>query len=136
MRVNVYAEELTDRVEIVSKKIDGHTFTGVRFYLELPCTINARTAEGTIEEMNVSGPFIHKPGDDDSGAVTFWGKQTLRPLLVEALRVLDEHLAHGQALYAKVCPRCHGTQVFNDMVCYECDGNGQVLANRQAALEQ
>ena len=34
MRVNVYAEELTDRIEIVSKEIDGQTFTGLRFYLE------------------------------------------------------------------------------------------------------
>jgi hypothetical protein len=35
MRVNVYAEEMTDRVEIISKEIDGHTFTGLRLYLEL-----------------------------------------------------------------------------------------------------
>jgi hypothetical protein len=34
MRVNVYAEELTDRVEIVSKEIEGVAYTGVRFYPE------------------------------------------------------------------------------------------------------
>ena len=27
MRVNVYAEEMTDRIEIIAKKIDGHNFT-------------------------------------------------------------------------------------------------------------
>jgi hypothetical protein len=36
MRVNIYAEELTERVEIVTKDIDGVMFTGLRFYLELP----------------------------------------------------------------------------------------------------
>ena len=36
MRVNVYAEEMTDRVEIISKTIDGQKFTGLRLYLELP----------------------------------------------------------------------------------------------------
>jgi hypothetical protein len=30
MRVNVYAEEMTDRIEIISKEIDGHKFTGLR----------------------------------------------------------------------------------------------------------
>lgn len=32
MRVNVYAEEMTDRIEIISKEIDGHNLTGLRFY--------------------------------------------------------------------------------------------------------
>ena len=82
MRVNVYAEELTDRVEIVSKEIDGHTYTGVRFYLELPVTING---------SNYTGPFLHSPGDDDSSAVTFWGKTQLRKLLAEGIRKLDLH---------------------------------------------
>lgn len=71
MRVNVYAEEMTDRVEIISKEIDGHRFTGLRFYLELPCTIPDGTQDSG--QRNVSGPFIHRPGDDDSAAVTFWG---------------------------------------------------------------
>lgn len=39
MRVNIYAEEMTDRVEIISKEVDGQEFTGLRFYLELPCTV-------------------------------------------------------------------------------------------------
>ncbi len=84
MRVNIYAEELTDRVEIISKEIDGRTYTAVRFYLELPCTVNGQ---------NVSGPFMHRPGDDDSAAVTFWGKQDLRNLLAKALDLLDKHYA-------------------------------------------
>lgn len=74
MRVNVYAEEMTDRIEIISKTIDGHVFTGLRIYLELPT-------------------FMYRPGDDDSSAVTFWGKRDLREVLRDALAKLDEHYA-------------------------------------------
>ena len=82
MRVNVYAEEMTDRIEIIAKAIDGHNFTGLRFYLELPATVNGE---------NVRGPFIHRPGDDDSGAVTFWGKKDMRAMLRRSLELLDAH---------------------------------------------
>lgn len=83
MRVNVYAEEMTDRIEIIAKEVDGQTFTGLRFYLELPVT--------TVHGEQLQGPFIHRPGDDDSSAVTFWGKRDLRVVLREALHKLDEH---------------------------------------------
>ena len=82
MRVNVYAEEMTDRLEIIGKEIDGHTFTGLRFYLELPATVNG---------VQHQAPFMHRPGDDDSSAVTFWGKRDLRTVLRKALAMLDEH---------------------------------------------
>ena len=81
MRVNVYAEEMTDRVEIVSKTIDGKTYTGVRFYLELPVTMS--------NGEQYSGRFLHRDGDDDSAAVTFWGKRALREALVKAIVLLD-----------------------------------------------
>lgn len=83
MRVNIYAEELTDRIEIHSKLIEGQQFTGLRIYLELPVTL----PDGT----QAAGPFMHGPGDDDSSAVTFWGKQDLRVVLRKALAMLDEH---------------------------------------------
>ncbi len=83
MRVNVYAEEMTDRVEIVAKEIDGHNFTGLRFYLYLPVT--------DFDGKQKQGPFLHRPGDDDSAAVTFWGKRDLRDILRKALAMLDEH---------------------------------------------
>ena len=82
MKVNIYAEEMTDRLEIHRKEIDGRTYTGLRFYLELPATVDGR---------NVRGPFMHRPGDDDSAAVTFWGKQDLRCLLRRSLEMLDRH---------------------------------------------
>lgn len=87
MRVNVYAEEMTERVELISKEVEGEKFLGVRFYLELPCTIPMPAGGVTIHK----GPFIHRPGDDDSSAVTFWGKQDLRAVLRKALDLLDAH---------------------------------------------
>jgi len=94
MRVNVYAEEMTSRIEIVSKEIDGQQFTGLRFYLELPCTVPQHDATGRLIGYTVHrGPFMHKPDDDDSSAVTFWGKSDLRHVLHQALAVLDDHYA-------------------------------------------
>ena len=102
MRVNIYAEEMTDRIEIISKTTEDGTFTGVRFYLELPCTIPVSQEELLAgvqspdgKQRNVRGPFIHRPGDDDSAAVTFWGKQDLRVLLRKALAMLDEHYGNA-----------------------------------------
>jgi hypothetical protein len=40
MRVNIYAEEMTDRVELVTKQTAEGSFTGIRFYLELPVTMS------------------------------------------------------------------------------------------------
>ena len=82
MRVNVYSEEMSDRVEIISKEINGQKFTGLRIYLELPATVDGKQYQG---------PFMHGPGDDDSSAVTFWGKRDLRDVLRIALAKLDEH---------------------------------------------
>jgi hypothetical protein len=90
MRVNVYAEEMTGRIEIIGKEIDGHTFTGLRFYLELPVTLPEEPASPSPWRQ-VRGPFVHRPGGDDSAAVTFWGKRDLREVLRKALAMLDEH---------------------------------------------
>ena len=81
MRINVYAEEMTERVELVHKQADGRVFTGVRFYTYMPVTLGSGEAKG---------PFLHRPGDDDSSAITFWGKRELKTVLREALRLLDQ----------------------------------------------
>lgn len=81
MRVNVYAEELTHRVKVVTKP-EKTKLTGICFYLELPATVDGK---------NYSGPFIHRPEDDDSSAVTFWGTpERLRQLLRNALVALGD----------------------------------------------
>ena len=86
MRVNIYAEEMPGdgRIEIIEKEIEGTRFTGLRIYLELPATVDGQQYQG---------PFIHRPGDDDSAAVTFWGKRDLRVTLRKALEMLDRHYA-------------------------------------------
>jgi hypothetical protein len=81
--------------------VEGHEFTALRFYLELPTTVSREQiamAAGVgpamarhMQPTNFKGPFIHRPGDDDSAAVTFWGKQDLRVVLRKALALLDEH---------------------------------------------
>lgn len=107
MRVNVYAEEMTDRIEIIGKEIDGHTFTGLRLYLYLPVTKS--------DGQNERGPFLHRDGDDDSAAVTFWGKRDLREVLRKALAMLDEHYelkatreSERAALVAEIGDCCKG----------------------------
>lgn len=90
MRINVYAEEMTNRAEIVEKVIGGVTFTGIRFYLELPVT--------TRYGIQHKGPFIHRsrdaePPHDDSSAITFWGTKDLRVTLEKAIDILNTYYA-------------------------------------------
>lgn len=55
MRINIYAEELTDEVEEVTKVVGDRTFYGIRVYLK-------------------SAPELHDTDDDDDrSAITFWG---------------------------------------------------------------
>lgn len=54
MRINVYAEEITDRVSLIKETHDDREFYGVRFYT------SPRVG------LHMSGK------DDDTGAVTFW----------------------------------------------------------------
>lgn len=95
MRVNVYAEELTERVQIITKTTDAGKFTGLRFFLELPISVHTGAGHGIFHR----GPFIRPNGDDDSSAVTFWGQADLRPLLRRALAELDKYYDRGQNNY-------------------------------------
>jgi hypothetical protein len=118
-RINLYAEELgpDPRIEIIEKETPDGKFTGLRIYLELPVTrtvclrcgfckeeipialhaldyCNGTGDQGSQHDWKTfqfSGPFMHHPGDDDSSAVTFWGKSRLREVLKKALALLDAH---------------------------------------------
>lgn len=60
MRVNVYAEEITEEVEIVETTADtGSKFIGVRFYL--------KTHPDQLRPVHP---------DDDKAGVTFWVKSS------------------------------------------------------------
>lgn len=86
MRVNIYGEELTDRVELVTKEVTEEatgkvfTFYGLRFWLKFP-----------------NQPWwIHRKvdgeEDDDSSAFTIWAasKERLHELLHWGLDELEE----------------------------------------------
>src|SRR5260221_11903624 len=89
MRINAYAEEMTDRIEIIEKKTAEGTFTGVRFYMELPVTVQA---DG-VPPQQVSGPVMHHEGDDDSSAATFWGKHNLHHRTQDTGQLVGHFLA-------------------------------------------
>jgi hypothetical protein len=46
---------------------------------------------GDGKPAQIAGPFMHNPGDDDTAAITFWGKRDLRTVLRQMLNKLDEH---------------------------------------------
>jgi hypothetical protein len=87
MRINIYNEELTDRVEKIEKVVDGIPYYGIRLYLYMPVT----NVLGSNIGREVRGPFIHRDGDDDSSAITFWStsKQALRNALGAMMVELD-----------------------------------------------
>jgi hypothetical protein len=98
MRVNIYAEEMTNRIEIIEKEIDGIKFEACRFYLYLP-TSYTPSPDGPRTDLKnptceIQGPFIHREGDDDSSAVTFWSRGKLREILQQAIDLLDQHHAN------------------------------------------
>lgn len=77
MTVNIYNEELTDRVELKQKDkvAKGVVFSGIQFFIE--------------------PPIEHTPGDDDSSRVTFWFSDNyrcdmLRRAFRKALELLDD----------------------------------------------
>lgn len=90
MRVNVYGEELTDRVELVTKTVEDESgefkFYGVRFWLKFP-----------------NQPWwIHRKvdgvEDDDSSAITIWSddRDKLRLLLNSAVaQILADEFRNG-----------------------------------------
>lgn len=63
MRINVYAEEMTDEVELVTKTVTDdefgeRVFYGVRLFFKSPPQLH------------------HSADDDDRSAITFWVKWT------------------------------------------------------------
>ena len=89
MRVNIYDEEQTGRLEVVEATVRGEPFIGLRFYLELPVT----TPHGDIQ-----GPFTPNPVAEDTAAVTFWKREDMRPMLRHALSLLDQYHGENEAL--------------------------------------
>ncbi|MCI0565338.1 MAG: hypothetical protein MN733_43290 [Nitrososphaera sp.] len=93
MRINVYAEELTDEVQLIVREIasdnpDHRIFYGLRFYLESPTELH------------------HTADDDDRSAITIWVPWTkqhgnnryLVHSLLENLLLLLERVPDGRTI--------------------------------------
>jgi hypothetical protein len=84
MRVNVYNEELTGRVEPVAKRANGVVFKGIRCFLCFK------------QEGGEKQKIMHTEGDEDTPAVTFfftddaYWKPLLKKTFEEALKLLDD----------------------------------------------
>jgi hypothetical protein len=103
MRINIYAEEISSDVEVIKKVTDDGEFTGLRMYMYLPVTL----PDGT----QAQGKFMHHPDDDDSSAITFWGKKDLRSLLIKSIEELDTYYDQVEAASSrKVCSCAHGLE--------------------------
>lgn len=85
MRVNVYGEELTDRIELITKDVveettnETFTFYGIRFWLKFP------NQPWWIHRK------VNEEEDDDSSAITIWApnKKELQKLFNKALDELS-----------------------------------------------
>lgn len=75
MRINVYAEELTNETEIVEKTVDGKVFYGIRLFLKSPTALHQTET------------------DDDRSAITFWvpwwGGKNHHDELIDVLHALS-----------------------------------------------
>lgn len=94
MRVNVYNEELTGRVEPVAKRANGVIFKGIRCFL-------CFKSEGGDDQK-----ITHTPGDEDTPAVTFfftddpYWKPLLKKTFEEGLKLLDDPEKFKEAIAA------------------------------------
>lgn len=135
MRVNVYGEELTDRIELVEKQVDEsgevYTFYGLRLWLKFP-------NQDWWIHRKVAGEL-----DDDSTAITIWAmsKEKLQLTLDRMSSVLqgtyDEYGIHpieqpiedwrnvrpGSSLHELGCPRSNPSMEAQDAPC-ECRRTG------------
>ena len=82
MRINVYSQELTKELKVVSKRADtGIVYHGVRMYLASPDILH------------------HTPDDDDRSAITFWIPNA-KSFTKESLAGLFESMA----ILVRECP--------------------------------
>jgi hypothetical protein len=79
--VEVEEETKAARCRVCREK--SRKLRGIRFYLHLP---------GTMDGKQYKGPFMHRPDDGDSSAVTFWNTNMndLQDLFASALKAIEE----------------------------------------------
>jgi hypothetical protein len=86
VRINVYSQELTKEIELVSKTADtGTTYHGVRMYLASPDILH------------------HTDDDDDRSAITFW-LPNAKSFTKDELALVFDRMAH-EILHAPEVPK-------------------------------
>ena len=82
MRVNIYGEELTTKVELVKKAVNQNTFYGIRLYLK------------SHEDLHHSEP------DNDESAITIWAPWTNKKksdlFLLQNILAMMINLVYGE----------------------------------------
>jgi hypothetical protein len=64
MRVNIYAEELTQEVEIIEKEVGTLKFYGIRLYLKSPQELIYTSIDDNRSAVTFWVPFTKKQGND------------------------------------------------------------------------
>jgi hypothetical protein len=84
MRINVYSQELTDEVQLITKESNTTVpYSAVQFML------------------HSSDKLHHPPKDDDRSAVTFWlpkshaRRQSLKEAFIKAANLIDQAPENG-----------------------------------------
>ena len=83
MRINIYSQELTKEVKVISKKADdtGITYHGIRLYLHSHELLHYKEQTCSVcnghSDINLARNCTHcnntgKVLDDDRSAITFW----------------------------------------------------------------
>lgn len=98
MRINVYAEELTDETALVTKEVTGENgekrlFYGIRFYLKSPHDLYATPEDDDRSGITLWAPWTKKEGYD-FGAI----QSILTGLYDEMERAIQHAINNGQAV--------------------------------------
>lgn len=94
MRINVYAEELTEETELITKtvtddKFGTRTFYGVRMYLKSPPELHDDPADDDRSAITIWVPWTRADGHDFSVVDAVLGNLQVR--LLEAWEMENEH---------------------------------------------
>lgn len=63
MRINVYAEEMTDETEIVKKTVNQQLFYDIRLFLKSPKELHYGTSDDDRSAITLWVPYTRKDGN-------------------------------------------------------------------------
>lgn len=69
MRINIYAEEITNEVDIISKTVNQELFYGVSLYLHSPKELHSGTSDDDRNAITLWVPWTKKGGYKPEGVI-------------------------------------------------------------------